>query len=81
MEDQMYISIKSFCRAHEIGLDFIEEVLEYELIEVQKTEDDLLLPEEQLERLERILRLHYELGINMPGIDVILRLLERFYSF
>jgi MerR family transcriptional regulator/heat shock protein HspR len=47
------------------------------LIEGQETEGELLYSEEEIVQLRRIRRLQHDLGINLAGVEVIMRLLQR----
>ena len=77
MESQELISIVEFCSSHEIELSFISSLQNYGLIEVQEVEQGRFIPAVELIRLERLVRLHFDLNINLEGIDVILHLLNR----
>jgi hypothetical protein len=44
---------------------------------VQQDNEIILIPQDQVPRIERALRLREDLGVNAPGIDIILRLLDR----
>jgi hypothetical protein len=66
-----------FCIHHSIELSFIHSLMEHRLIETVLIEDDLFLPISQLGRLEKIVRFHFELGINLEGVDTIIHLLQR----
>ncbi len=77
MEESKMISIRAFCAGHDIDWAFIEELLDFGLIELQAVEDDFFLPEEQLADLERMKRLYFDLGINAAGVGVVVQLLHR----
>jgi MerR family transcriptional regulator/heat shock protein HspR len=47
------------------------------LIEGQETEGELRYSEEEIVQLRRIRRLQHDLGINLAGVEVIMRLLQR----
>jgi hypothetical protein len=47
------------------------------MIETVMVEEAIFLPLSQLDRLEKIVRLHFELNINLEGIQTITHLLER----
>lgn len=66
-----------FCSVHNIEITFLYNLNENGLIRLQRSEDNLLIEEEQLSDLERIVRLYYDLGINFEGIETIINLLER----
>lgn len=76
MEEQM-IPAKEFCTHHHIELNFIYSLREYGLVDVISNEGNDYLSVEKLNELEKIVRLHYDLDVNMEGIDVIMHLLNR----
>lgn len=71
------ISADEFCVFHNIEFSFISNLMEFGLIETVTLEQINYIPEDQIEKLERILRLHRELEINLEGIDTIDHLLQR----
>ena len=77
MEERTFVSAKAFCTHHHIELSFIHSLQDYGLIETTSGEEDVLLPQEQLEALERMVRMHFDLNINLEGIDAIYHLLQR----
>ena len=80
METRDLILIEHFCANHEIEFSFLNSLHEFGLIEVIIHEDQKYLHQEQLKEVEKMMRMHYELDINMEGIDVISHLLKRVYS-
>jgi chaperone modulatory protein CbpM len=66
-----------FCVHHSIELSFITALKENALIEIVLVDDQMFLPTSQLTRLEKIVRLHFELDINLEGIETIIHLLDR----
>lgn len=75
--DERYISIIEFCDCHHLEYSFIHSLTEFGLIETVVIEDNEFIEREQIRNLERMMRLHYDLEINMQGIDAINHLLER----
>jgi hypothetical protein len=71
------ILAKDFCSHYNITLSFINSLQEYGLIQVVSIEETSYIPEEQLQKLEQLIRLHYDLDINLEGIEAITYLLER----
>ena len=71
-----YITIQQFCSFHQCETVVIEEFLDHGIFEVQRKTEVVLIPETQVPRLERALRLRNQLGVNAAGIDIILRLLD-----
>jgi hypothetical protein len=80
MENRDLILIEHFCANHEIEFSFIDCLHQFGLIEVIIHEDNKYLHQEQLNDVEKMMRMHYDLDINMEGIDVISHLLKRMNS-
>ncbi len=66
-----------FCANHNIEISFIHSLQETGLIEITTIEETGYIPSSQLQELERIVRLHYDLDINLEGIETINHLLQR----
>src|SRR6059058_3387521 len=77
MQENALISAKAFCTHHHIEISFLYSLNDYGLIDITTAEEDFLLSQEQLESLEKMVRLHYDLHINLEGIDAIYHLLQR----
>lgn len=74
------ISIEDFCSNYNIEISFISSLQQTGLIEITTIEEAYFIDEEQLQQLEKIVRLYYELGINLEGIETIIHLLQRIDS-
>jgi hypothetical protein len=72
-----YISITEFCSCHQVQYSFINSLSETGLLEITVIEEDEFIDREQLRELERMMRLHYDLEINIQGIDAINNLLNK----
>ena len=77
METKDLILIEQFCTHHDIEFSFINSLHDFGLIEVVELNDAKYLANEQLRDVEKMIRLHYELDINMEGIDAISNLLKQ----
>jgi hypothetical protein len=71
------IPVNEFCANHNIEISFIRSLQETELIEITTIEETAYIQANQLQELERIVRLHFELDINLEGIETINHLLHR----
>lgn len=76
-ETRALISVETFCVSHNITSEFILELKSYGLLDIITEEQRSFIDEESLEHLEKMIRLYYDLGINMEGIEVIGHMLER----
>ena len=80
METQDLIPVKVICKHYKIPISFINTLQEFELITLTIEKNDFFITKKQLKKVEKIVRLHYELDINFEGIDAIHNLLEQVES-
>jgi hypothetical protein len=71
------ISIHKICETYQIPDSFFDELIAYDLLPVHQKETDLMIDENQLPHIEKLMRLYFDLNINMEGIDVIINLLNQ----
>ena len=77
MEAEDMVLASEFCIHHNIEVSFIHSLSEYGMIDTVIREEEIFLPISELPRLEKIIRLHFELEINLEGIETITHLLEK----
>ena len=80
MQKENLIPANEFCLHHNIEVSFINSLQDYGLIECTIINDNPFISATQLTELEKLLRFHYDLDINLEGIDVIIHLLNRLES-
>jgi len=71
------IPANEFCTHHHIELSFIHALKGSGLIEITSIEEKVFVPISQLPQLEKLVRLYYEMDINLEGIETITYLLQR----
>jgi hypothetical protein len=77
MNNEQLIIVSEFCTAHHIEISFVETLAQHGLVNIETVGEQLAIPDAQLPSLEKMVRLHYELDINLEGIETIFHLLER----
>ena len=77
MSNDPLIPADQFCAQHNIELSFISTLHENGLIKIVTVEHTQFIPEDHLPDLEKLVRLHYDLDINLEGLEVITYLLQR----
>lgn len=77
METNNLILVEQFCSNCDVNFSFIKALNEYGVIEIVVLDDKKYILNEQLKTLERAIQFHYELNINIEGIDVIHNLLDQ----
>jgi hypothetical protein len=74
---QDLIAAEEFCRHYNIEYSFINSLQQHGLIEVTTIRETGYLPSAQLPVIEKLIRLHTDLDINLEGIEAINYLLQR----
>ena len=77
MEKVNWISIEQCCVYYNIETSFVHKLDEHGLIELSRSDETIFIPFEQLSDLEKYMHLHYELEINLEGLETIKHLLGR----
>ncbi len=72
-----YITIKDFCSSHDIEESFVFSLAEFDLVTFEIVEQEHYIHLEELPKLEKMVRLYQDLGINLEGLEAIYYLLER----
>lgn len=72
-----YITIKDFCSSHDIEESFVFSLGEFDLVALEIMEQEHYIHHEELPKLEKMVRLYKDLGINLEGLEAIYYLLER----
>ena len=77
MQNENLIPVE-VCKTHyEVEASFLQTLHQYGFIHLVSVEEKQFIDTEELQTLEKFIRLHYDLDINMEGIEAINFLLER----
>jgi chaperone modulatory protein CbpM len=71
-----YIAVEEFCTHHGVEVMLVREFADFGLIRLFVEQNREFVPDEEVSRLERMLRLSQELEVNKEGIDIILHMRE-----
>ncbi len=77
MAKKKFIEVKAICSQYEVEYSFVHSLSEIGLIELQIIEEHPYLHQDQVGDLEKMIRLHTELHVNLEGIDVVFNLLKQ----
>lgn len=80
MEIEDLIPVQEVVTHHHIEVTFLDSLHEFGLIEITTVNETRFVLKEQMSELEKMIRLHYELDINLEGIEAISYLLQRVNS-
>jgi hypothetical protein len=77
MTTRHLIAATDFCVYHQVEHTFITSLQEAGLVQITIIDQATYIPESELQKLEKMIRLHNELDINVAGIEAITHLLEK----
>ena len=76
MQTEHLIALKAFCNSHNIEVSFINSLQRTGLINIITVQESAFIEAEQLPVIEKIVRFHFDLDINLEGIESIIHLLQ-----
>lgn len=75
--ENIKISVVQFSQYHQIEPQFVIDLYENGLVVLSELNQEYFIEEEQLTSIEKYVKFHYDLGINLEGIEVIHHLLDQ----
>ncbi len=80
MSTANFIPIATLCTHYQVELSFFSNLNEIGLIEIQTVEEIQYVHQDSIYEIEKMIRMHQELEVNLEGIDVVLNLLQKIDS-
>jgi hypothetical protein len=77
MDTEKYIPVLHLCDLYQMEVSFFNQLNEVGLLDMVSRQNSMCIHEDKLFKVERIIRIHRELNVNIEGIDVVLNLLEK----
>jgi len=77
MARQDLILIETICFHYKIEISFIIELENIGLIKTETIENNKFIHQDKISDLEKMIRLHNELNVNIEGIDIVFNLLQK----
>lgn len=77
MNHEQLIPISTLCKHYKIETSFFKSLDEQGLIEITTIETSNCIHQDHIQQVEKMIRLHQDLHINIEGIDTVLNLLDR----
>ena len=74
------VAVEEFCACHDIEISFISSLQQNGLIEITTIEQTGFIQIDQLPQVEKFVRFHYDLDINIEGIETISNMLDHILS-
>jgi len=77
MEQENLIPAEEFCIHHNIEYEFINSLEDSGLISITSVQHSSFIDLDEVRKLEKFVHLHYDLDINIEGIETINYLLDK----
>lgn len=77
MVTQDLILIEKLCLHYKIEFSFIEALDNIGLIKIEIFKQNKFIHQDKINDLEKMIRLHNELNVNIEGIDIVFNLLQK----
>ena len=77
MNQKNLVAADDICMYHQVEYTFISSLQDAGLVHFKVVDQTTYIPESELQKLERMIRMHHELEINIAGIEAINHLLDR----
>lgn len=77
MNHDELIPAEDFCVHHNIEYSFISSLVSSGLISITSIKSSAYIHPDEIDKIEKFIRLHYDLDINIEGIETINYLLEK----
>lgn len=77
MSLENFIPLNQLCMHYEVEMSFFNSLDEFGLIEIYTIEESQYIPQEKASDIEKMIRMHHELDINLEGIETIFHLLDK----
>lgn len=80
MSTENFIPLETLCSHYNVKLSFFYNLNEIGLIEIQIVEQIQYIHQDSIYEIEKMIRMHQELDVNLEGIDVVFNLLQKIDS-
>lgn len=77
MNAENLISLSQLCSQYNLEISFFHNLNDIGLLEFIEVEEAYYLDPDKISDVEKIIRIHHDLNINIEGIDVVFNLLEK----
>jgi hypothetical protein len=77
MNIKNFIPISQLCAVYKVEMSFFTKMNEFGLIEIVTIEQAYFVHKDKTSDIEKMIRMHHELNINLEGIETVFNLLEK----
>lgn len=77
MSLENFIPVNTLCTHYKVELSFFDNLNAIGLIEIETVEEMQYVHQDSIYDIEKMIRMHQDLDVNIEGIDVVLNLLQK----
>lgn len=77
MERNTNITLNDCCTHYKVTSTFLYSLAEHDLLQIVQEEEEAYIMHEELNKLERYIYFHFDMDINLEGLEVIAALLDK----
>ena len=77
MSTENFITLNTLSNHYKVELSFFNNLSEIGLIEILTIEEAQYVHQDSIYEIEKMIRMHQELDVNIEGIDVVFNLLQK----
>lgn len=77
MKKPKLIQLDTLCKHYRVERSFFTRLQEIGLIEIERVKETYYVHPDQIIEVEKIVRIHQDLEVNIEGIDVVFNLLKK----
>jgi hypothetical protein len=77
MAKQDLILIETLCTHYAVEASFFDALDNIGLIEIETIEQTQFIHKDKIGDIEKVIRIHHELNVNLEGIDVVFNILKK----
>jgi hypothetical protein len=80
MSTENFIPINTLCHHYQVAISFFSNLDEIGLIDILVIEQAQYVHRDSIYDIEKMIRMHQDLDVNIEGIDIVLNLLQKIDS-
>jgi chaperone modulatory protein CbpM len=77
MSIEKFIPLHKLCELYKVKMSFFSSLNEIGLIEIITIEESNYIHQDKINDIEKMIRMHIDLDINIEGIDIAINLLQK----
>jgi hypothetical protein len=77
MSKENFIPIHKLCKLYQVEMSFFSNLNEIGLIQITTIEQSHYVHQDKINDIEKIIRIHRDLDLNIEGIDIVFNLLQK----